>query len=387
MSRLRIVLVFISLFLWRWTSLESPLPPTWTPKSVVRFTAPIIDHPEQTDTKTIVRKGMWYIPLKGYAAITPGDLVTFSGTVEPRVQLGKITQIIMVDPTFEIVATKAERSPRLIENIWLILGTWREKWVAMLSKWLPEPMSSLAAGILLGVRAHMPQDFYESLVATGTMHIVAASGYNVSIILAVVLRVTLTMVSRTWAIVIGIAVVFAYVVVAGAGASIVRAGVMGSLSIIAYYFGRAAQAKRLLWVTAGLMLFAQPLMMVDIGFQLSVAATAGLLYLEPYIRRRLEGLVQRSATFKSYLADYLYPTLAATVSTLPVIVWHFGRVSWISPLVNLLVLPLVSVIMALSAVAITVGMVVPQLGQLLAWILYPALWWMVGVIDLFGKRM
>ncbi len=338
-----------------------------------------------------MRSGIWYIPLKGYAEINPGDLVAFAGNVELRVQLGKVTQIIMMDPTFEVLLTREERPLSLIENVLLALGAWRETWVRILSQWLPEPMSSLAAGILLGVKAKMPQDFYESLVATGTLHIVAASGYNVSIILAVILTMALRVMSRRLSIVVGILGVLAYVIIAGAGASIVRAGVMGSLTLVAYYFGRPTEARRLLWISAALMLLAQPLMLIDIGFQLSVAATAGLLYLEPFIRDRLEGLVQSlpaqagSATLKIYLADYLYPTLAATISTLPVILWHFGRVSWISPLVNLLVLPLVPVIMALSAGIIGVGMVVPVLGQILAWILYPALWWMVRVIELFGR--
>ncbi len=389
MTRLKIVLLFISLFFVRLWSLPSPLPVGWSPESVVRYTTTILEQPEITDTKTIVRSGIWYLTMRGYTEIKPGSRVRFTGLVEPKQQWGKMTRIVMVDPKVEIVGSSW--------SVRVVLVEWRSRWVAVLQGVLPEPMASLAAGILLGVKAAMPVDFYQALVSTGTLHIVAASGYNVSIVLAVIMGIALKVVSRGWAIVLGIFGVVAYVIVAGAGASVVRAAIMGSLTLVAYYFGRPTEARRLLWLTAYLMLMIQPLLILDIGFQLSFCATAGLLYLEPWIAR-LFAKVPNSGPESSepkqgselwghaqaYLSEYLYPTLAASIATLPVILWHFGRVSWISPLVNMLVLPFVPLIMGLTAVIIVLGMVLPGLGQLMAWLLYPVLWWMVRVIRLFG---
>ena len=385
MKRSKIPLVFISLYIIRWLSLGSSLPPNWTPESKVRFTATVIEQPEYTDTNTIVRVGTWYINLRGYAEIIPGSRVSFTGKVEPKV-LGKMTtKIIMMDPTFEVISnTECARSYTAgCMRIWLL--TLRERWVNVLEKSLPEPMSSLAAGILLGIKGQMPKDFYTALVNTGTLHIVAASGYNVTIVAAVIMNVLNGLVGKTLGVGFGVVGIVVYILIAGAGASVVRAGIMGSLTLVAFYFGRPTQAKRLLYIAAGIMLLLDPVMIFDIGFQLSFLATFGLLYLEPVIRNLKSKILKFSNPgIQGFLAEYLYPTLAASIATLPVILYQFGRVSYISPLVNMMVLPVVPLIMGITAVVIGVGMILPGLGQILAFVLYPLLWYMVEVITWWG---
>jgi ComEC/Rec2-related protein len=367
MKQLKILLVFISLFLWRWASFESPLPESWTAESRVRFTATILETPEYTDSKTIIRSGIWYIKLKGYKEIIPGSRVSFEGRVAPKMVLGKVVQIKIVEPKVEIGDYKW--------NTWVMIYQWREKWITVLQKNLPEPMSSLGAGILLGVKGQMPYEFYQQLVKTGTLHIVAASGFNVMIVASVLMQLVQKVFRRGVAIGVGVIGILGYVLIAGASASVVRAGIMGSLTLIAYYFGRPAEARRLLWVTAGIMLLYNPLYIVDIGFQLSVTATAGLLYVQPWLQILKSKILQFSNG--GVIDEYLLPTVAATVATMPIILWHFGRVSWISPLVNMLVLPVVPLIMLLTALTL-VG------GQVVAWVAYVPLAYVVWVIGLFG---
>ena len=127
------------------------------------------------------------------------------------------------------------------------------------------------------------------------------------------------------------------------------------------------------------MLLTNPLLILDIGFQLSFAATAGLLYLEP----RMQVLKSQILKFSNEgvwkaVETYLFPTLAATLATLPIILYHFGRVSWISPIVNTLVLPVVPLIMGVSA-GVLVG------GQVMAWLAYVPLAYVVWVIRWFGS--
>lgn len=368
MTKLKIWLVFISLFVWRWWTYPSPLPSEWVPESKIGYTVTVFDKPEYTDSRTIVRSGIWYITMLGYKEIIPGSRVKFEGKVDPKMVMGQVTQVMMKDPIVELVQHTRCVGIFHAGCAMITLGNLRDKWVAILQKTLPEPMASLAAGILLGVKGQMPQDFYQALVSTGTLHIVAASGYNVSIVAEVLMKVMRGVVSRGTGIVVGIFGIVIYVLISGAGASVVRAGIMGSLTLIAYYFGRPTEARRLLWVTAGVMLLYSPLYIVDIGFQLSVAATAGLLYLEP--------MMEKLPKYK-FLVEYLYPTLAATTATLPVILYHFGRVSWISPLVNILVLPVVPLVMGMTA-----GVIVN--GKFMAWFTYPILAYMVWVIKLFG---
>ena len=386
MNKLYILMLFVVVFGWRWVGLDNPLTESWTPESKLRFTATILERPEYTDSKTIIRHGIWYIPLPGYAVIIPGSRVAFVGKVEPKLLMGKATRIVMMDPTFEVVEhTRCEGLPHT-GCVIIAIGEWRQKMVGVLEKNLPEPMSSLAAGILLGVKGQMPQGFYEQLVRTGTLHIVAASGFNVMIVASLLMMIMQRLFPRGAAIVAGVAGIWLYVVLSGASASVVRAGVMGSLTLMAYYFGRASEARRILWVSAGIMLIFEPLMMVNVGFQLSVAATAGILYLEPLLHRRSQSsdhspiVAQGSELWvraQKFLSDYLYPTLAATAATMPVILWHFGRVSLIAPLVNMLILPVVPLIMLLSA-AVLLG------GQVVAYVAYVPLWYTVWVIRWFG---
>jgi competence protein ComEC len=84
------------------------------------------------------------------------------------------------------------------------------------------------------------------------------------------------------------------------------------------------------------------------------------------------------------LHEYLVPTLAATLVTAPLILWHFGRVAWISPLVNILVLPAIPLLMGMTALVVILGCISPTIGVVLAWLLYVPLWWVVAVIRWWG---
>lgn len=388
------VILTMSAIALRWTTVPDILPKTWTPESRVRYTAWILEEPDLTDSKTIIRQGKWQIELKGYKDIMPGRKYSFFGKVEPKVLLSKTVKIVMVDPTFEELSEEESGGMGVGSRAILLIGKWRGLMVDRLQKWLPEPHASLAAGILLGVKRNMPWEFYQSLVNTGTLHIIAASGYNVNIVASVVMSVILGVVGRGWAIVWGIIAILVYVILAGGGAAVVRAAIMGGLSLIAYYWGRVTEAKRLLWITVMIMLLADPLMLLDVGFELSVSATVGLLYLEPLLEKRvktwfrpyskMDDNTNHPNVIQGYLAEYLYPTLAASVATMPVTLLWFSRMSWLSPITNMLVLPLTPLIMFLSAIVVLGGMLSSTLGWLLSLILYVPLEIFVGIIELFG---
>lgn len=366
-------LVFISagllLVALRWYGLNSPLPSSWTPESRVRYTARILESPELTDSKTIIRQGLWVIICDGYRPLKPGEVYVFVGKIEPRLLGGKVTRIIMVDPTIDIVDQGRAEELTTKEELVILLYLWREKLITKMGDLLPEPHASLAAGILLGAQRELPDDFYNKLLATGTLHVVAASGYNVTVVAAVVMRVLLIFWDRRGAIVAGVAAIAGYVLIAGAGPAVVRAGIMGSLTLLAYYWGRVAEAKWLLWVAVWVMLMVQPLMLVNPGFQLSVAATSGLLYLEPWLRRWVKMV-------PAGMGNYLFPTAAATLSTLPITIFWFGRATLLGLIVNLLILPVVPLVMLMAVLTL----IFPALCLLL----YVPLAWMVAMINWWG---
>jgi len=372
--------VFCGIFGWRWMSLDSELPGSWTPETELKYTALILEEVEHTESKTIITQGIWRIEMWGHHSLSLGQRYAFVGRVKKKVLLGKTSEIIMVDPTFEKVA---RRRLRVGEKVIIGLSQVRERMVDNLSRWLPEPHSSLSAGILLGVQRRLPYVFYQQLVKSGTLHIVAASGYNINVAAASVMGVMSVMIGRGGAIVGGLGAIALYVGLAGGGAAVVRAGLMGGLALIAYYWGRPAEARRLLWVAAAAMLITRPILLLNVGFQLSVSATAGLLYFEPWLKKKIQSL-ELVKGLGRYLEEYLYPTLAATLATAPIIYLTFGRISWVSPLVNMLVLPLVPMIMFLSGMAVGVGSLIPELGQGVSYILYVPLELMVWLIGLFG---
>ena len=358
--------ILITILFVRFVTYPSPLPSDWDSKSKIGFTTTVLDFPQYTDSQTIIRSGIWIVRLKGYKEIIPGTKIKLIGAVEPKVVMGKTVQIKMTDPSIQILG---EINSISLASMAVQLNLLRSEWRGLLRRTLPEPMASLSGGILLGVKDQMPNEFYESLVRTGTVHIVAASGYNVAIVAGLIIRVVSTLVGRGTGVAISIIGIAMYVVMAGGGASVVRAGIMGGLTLAAYYSGRPADSRRLLWAAAFLMLLINPLLILDVGFQLSFAATLGLLYLPSKLSQK-----------RGLLGEYLIPTLVAAVATAPIILWHFGRVSWISPISNLLVLPFVPVIMELSAILILVGSISLSGARIVSWLLYPVLWYIVFVI-------
>lgn len=309
-----------------------------------------------------------------------------TGKAEPKVIGKKQAKVVWYDPSIVVIKGESVSKISIADKLKIALVKMRVKMVRLLQKMLPEPHGGLAAGILLGVKSNMSEEFYQSLINTGTLHVVAASGYNVSIVLRVVMGLAVLYFSRRVGLMVGLVAVVAYVMVAGASAAVVRAGLMGVLAYSAFFWGRVANAKRLLFIAAYVMLLMDPLLIVDVGFQLSVAATAGILYIEPIIRKKVEGRWGRlrSSPLGKYLAENLYPTVAACIVTLPIILWWFGRVSWVSPLVNVLVLGLVPVVMLMSAVSVLFGMIHFRLGWMVAMLLYVPLEMFVVVVRLFS---
>ena len=235
-----------------------------------------------------------------------------------------------------------------------------------LSRAIPEPEAGLASGILIGLRERVSRDTADDFTVTGLTHVVAISGWNIALVAGIataLLRATgIGRRPRSLIIVVAIAV---YTVLAGAEASVIRAAVMGGVVIVARESGRPSGAAAALGLACWGLLLAQPAMIDDIGLQLSLAATAGLLALGG----PAEAAVQRFTRARTprWFDETLGVSLAAQLSTLPLILLHFGRLSLVSPLANLVMAPIVPLAMLGAAVGTLVGpMLVGSLSALLA---------------------
>lgn len=229
----------------------------------------------------------------------------------------------------------------------------------------PEPNSSFLAGLLIGARRNIPESVLANFNQTGLSHIIAISGYNITIIIAFILGL-LSFLPRkiSFYCALGGVVVFTFFV--GASAAVVRASIMGILGLIALHHGRQADVLILILLSASLMLLFNPsILWYDIGFQLSFLAVLGIVYITPFFEKWSQNIPQTLGFKEAFLM-----TISAQITAVPLIVFNFDRLSLIAPLANLLVAPLIPLAMLFGFLAIVVSFLNFQLGLILGFLGY-----------------
>lgn len=242
---------------------------------------------------------------------------------------------------------------------------------------VPEPEASFLGGLLVGAKHGIPAELTEAFRITGTSHIVALSGFNITIIGVFIQNACLALgLGRRQSLWVSLAAIVFFVSMTGAQSSVVRAGIMGSLVLIARRLGRASRITNALVLTAAVMVFLNPAMlMYDIGFQLSFLSTCGLVYLTPLFERWFDRV---SDVF--HIRSNLISTLSATLATSPVIIGSFGSVSLISPIVNIAVLPLIPLAMGVGFLASMAAVAWLPIGAVLgigAWGILRSILWLI----------
>ena len=249
---------------------------------------------------------------------------------------------------------------------------------------LPEPQSSLAVGILLGIQSSIPADVVANFSVTGTSHILVISGWNISIIgaalYAVAARMKLSRNATFWAILV---LIWLYTLFVGATPTVIRAAVMGSIVVLGQRLDRQSHAWTTLWVACALMTVWDPQTLWDLGFQLSALATASLFAFGKGTERLLERTFLK-ASWLDWAREALTATLAAQILALPLILYQFGNLSVIAPLANVMLLPMVPYAMLFGTLALVGGLVWLPLGQLLALPAYLFLAWLTEGARLFA---
>lgn len=226
---------------------------------------------------------------------------------------------------------------------------------------VPAPNSAYINGILLGTRQAIPDSLRQDFNRTGTSHVLAISGYNITLVAETLLGILLWHWRRQKAILISIAGIAVFAVMTGASASVVRAAVMGAILLIASGIGRLSDARNAILLTATAMVAANPFLLVfDVGFQLSFAAVLGLVYLYPSLHGRFGGAGEAGGIRETALM-----TLAAQVAVLPLLVGYFKTISLFSLPANILILPLMPAVMLLGFVSGVAGMMLPIAGKIL----------------------
>lgn len=255
----------------------------------------------------------------------------------------------------------------------------------------PDPEASLAAGILVGKDKGMTASLTQAFTDTGTSHIIAISGFNIAIVAGLFVGLFSRLLGKTWGGLLAIAAIAAYTLLVGADASVVRAAIMGSLSILAGQSGRRNFGLNTLLVVAVFMAAWNPLILQDVGFQLSFAATLGLVLFASPLQEAFGAFLRRFLPLEwvekliGPLSDYILLTLAAQLTTLPVIVYHFQRISLVSFLINPLILPAQPPVMIFAGLAALLSRLYFPLGQALAWFTLPFLAYTIRMVETFAS--
>jgi len=245
---------------------------------------------------------------------------------------------------------------------------------------LPEPHASLASGILLGRQGNFNQQLLDAFNRVGLTHIIAVSGFNITIIAVVILALFKPFHRRLGIFAALLAIIF-FVFLTGASASVVRAAIMGGINLLALSVYRQQDKHLTILLAAFLMLLVNPLILFfDVGFQLSFAATLGIVYVSPIFEQWFQKIPNALG-----LREALMLTIAAQITAVPFIIYHFGRLSIISPLANLLVVPLVPAAMLFSFITGLIGLVTTGIAQLLGAITWIILAYIIEVTKLLSN--
>ena len=228
---------------------------------------------------------------------------------------------------------------------------------------IPSPESAILLGVVLGERGAVPVELTKAFAASGTTHLLAISGFNMTLVAAAValaLRGRVGPAARAGA---SVAAIVAYSLLVGLSPSVLRAALMSGVGACGIVSGRRAATANALCAAVTAMLIADPAAVNDLGLQLSALATAGLVLWQSPVADRL-------AFLPTPVREGIATTLAATAPTLPVVAGAFGRVSLVSPLANLVCVPLFPLLMLAGALTSLVGAVsldAARVVALVAW--------------------
>lgn len=227
---------------------------------------------------------------------------------------------------------------------------------------ISEPQASLMQGMILADTGSISANWNQKFSDLGITHIIAVSGSHMVVISAILMYIAIALGIRRkeafWVASIGIGF---YTIMIGMPSSAVRSAVMGIMFLYAQKVGRPGSAGNLILLSAvGMVLINPKVLLSDVGFQLSFMAVIGLVYFLPVLERYL----QRVPNIWQ-LKEMALTTVAAQLATLPLLIFYFQKISPISILANMLILPIIPALMILGFVNAIVSIVFLPLAGLI----------------------
>jgi len=317
-----------------------------------------------------------------YPRFAYGDLIKVSGTIKhppeeflSYYQKERIAGIVNY-PKIELVESGRGNAVKAA------LLSFKSHIISTFKHVLPAQKAAFLSGIVLGEREEFSKEFKEKMSLSGTTHLVALSGYNISIIAIAAAAFFGAWFSRSIAFYFSIALIILFVLMTGGEASIVRAAIMGIITLVAKEKERIYSVRNSIVIAAFLMVLWNPRLLVfDLGFQLSFAALLGIVYLVPELKRWLGvndgGLLQWK--------ENAVTTIGAQFAVAPLLLGTFGTFSLSSFLANILILSAVPLTMSLGFLIGGLGFISEFLARIVALLVDVLLAYELWIIDLFSK--
>lgn len=305
-----------------------------------------------------------------------GDVLKIKGSIEPPAQ--KADKPKVFSPTVEKIASR--------RGFWLKqkLLELKEKFILKYQRFLPAEAAALISGLTFGGRADFSPELKEAMIRSGTTHLVALSGYNISVVVHAVAAAFGFWLNRRLTFFLTSIFILLFVLMTGGEASIVRAAIMGFLLLAARESGRVSKLDNVLILTAaGMTLFNPTLPVYDIGFQLSFLSLIGIVYLAPALVR-IWGWEKADAGFLGW-RENLTLTVSAQAAVLPILIHHFREFSLTAVAANTLILGTVPAAMFLGFILAALGFVSEYLGIVVGWLTNIILSYQLAVIKTFSQ--
>jgi competence protein ComEC len=323
----------------------------------IRITTRVLSDPINYDTSQYIKVEGLKVYLPKFPEVSYGDEIVVEGIVVD----GKLEKA-----TLQSLGGKGNNLFSLRNNI-----------ISFYQSVMPEPYAGLIAGVTLGSKGALSEDFWEKVKTVGVAHVVVASGMNVTFVSSFLIGVLSIFLPRKRAIPFVILGIVLYLFISGLDAPLIRAAIMGTIAFSAQETGRLISAWRALILSALIMLLFNPNWVFDLGFTLSFVATASLLVFEKGVKKRLRMIPE-------FFKEGLSTSLAAQIGVTPILFVTFGQFNILSPIVNALILWTIPYIMIIGAVGGVVGTILPFLGEIILYLSYPFVWWFSSVVTLFN---
>ncbi len=303
-----------------------------------------------------------------------GDNLLISGSLKSKVINNEKPILVMYYPQIE--AAKNNFGPILA-----VVSLIRQKVIFLFDITLPSTSSALLLGIVFGIKESMPKLFLDNLRIAGVMHVIAASGMNVTIAGGFLSSLFGFFLKRQTALVLSILGILFYAVLSGLQASIIRASIMGILAFSASILGRQNMSYYGLMIAGYVMVFIAPDILGDVGFQLSFVATAGLLYMRPLFEQKDK---IKMILNKSLIGEELITTISAQTATMPILLANFGTYSIWSVFVNALVLWTIPILMVLGGIG-AIFLSLEFVSRVFLYFCLPLLIYFEWVVNFFSR--